>query len=56
MFISKKELKNKAKKAEERAGYHYEKLFKIEKLIYNYERYNGNPYTLIRDIKNEIGC
>lgn len=53
-YETKKTIKKQLENAEERAGFHFTKLWKIDRLINEYEKKNGNPYMLIRDIKNVL--
>lgn len=54
-MFGRKELKRQLARAEERAGHHFSKLWKIEKMIKNYDNSNGlNPHYLIQDIKKEL--
>lgn len=44
--------KKDLEEAEERAVTHFRKLIEIKRKIENYEKEKGNPYSLIREIKN----
>lgn len=54
LAMLKNHYKKTAEEQRETIDSQYKALTNIEKLISNYEMNNTNPFTLIRDIKNEL--
>lgn len=53
-MFGRKALKERAQRAEERASFHFSKLWNIDRMIQEFKRTKGNSFTLIREIEKEL--